>query len=201
MSPAFSQRSTVFKIDMAKSIADLTNSVATYIEGLAEKIERGAKLRVGFLEGSTGYYDGEAVSIPMIAAIQNFGAPRAGIPPRPFFNDCIENNKDSWGPAVARQLVANDYDGERTMNIVGAGIAAQLKQSITDTNSPPLSPVTLMLRKMRSEGGPDFVVNRSVVEEARQRVEAGESYAGVSTKPLIYTGQLQQAVDYEVDSE
>ena len=68
-----------------------------------------------------------------------------------------------------------------------------------DTNEPALSPVTLMLRKMFGNH-PEEIRGRDVAE-ARRRVSAGESTAGVSTKPLVWTGHLLASVDYEVKTD
>ena len=87
----------------------------------------------------------------------------------------------------------------RTRAPRGQAIAGQLRQSIVDTNTPPLSPVTLMLRKMQTDN-PDLKVGGKTVGEAAQRVAAGESYGGVSTKPLVWTGVLLNSVDYKVES-
>jgi hypothetical protein len=79
----------------------------------------------------------------MIAAIQEFGAPKAGIPPRPFFRNMIADKQGEWPSAIAGLLKDNDYDAARALDIAGFAIAGQLKQSIIDTNAPPLSPVTI----------------------------------------------------------
>jgi hypothetical protein len=135
----------------------------------------------------------------MVAAIQEFGAPKAGIPPRPFFRTMIEEKSPEWGDAVGALLINNDYDAARTLGQTGAAIKGQLQQSIIDTYNPPLSQVTLMLRKMRAED-PDLVVTGKTVGEAARRVKAGESTEGVSTKPLVDSGHLLQSVDFEVKS-
>lgn len=99
-----------------------------------------AKLKVGFLEGST-YPDGTPV--PLVAAVQNFGSSSRGIPPRPFFSNMIREKKTGWAPAIAKNLKANDYDVKKTLNQAGEAIAGQLRQSIVDTNAPPLKPATI----------------------------------------------------------
>ncbi len=99
-----------------------------------------AVLRVGFLEGAT-YPTGKPVA--MIAAIQNFGAPRAGIPPRPFFSNMIANKSGEWPKALAGLLRSNDWNAERALDVAGAAIAGQLRQSIIDTNTPPLAKSTI----------------------------------------------------------
>ena len=107
---------------------------------LAAKLRNPATLRVGFLERAT-YPDGTPVA--MIAAIQDFGAPRAGIPPRPFFRNMIAAKKGEWPAAIAQLLKENDYDAVVALNITGEAIAGQLRQSIVDTNAPPLKPATV----------------------------------------------------------
>jgi hypothetical protein len=111
----------------------------------------------------------------------------------------IEQKSPEWPEAVGNLLVANGYDGAKTLGQTGAAIKGQLQQSIIDTFAPPLSHVTLMLRKMRAED-PDLVVSGKTVGEAATRVAAGESTEGVSTKPLIDSGQMLNSVDFEVKS-
>lgn len=186
---------------MAKNFTELKESVKDKLQEITNQVGNKGIVRVGFLEGSTGYYNGKSVPIPMIAAIQNFGAPRRGIPPRPFFTNFIKENVDSWGPGLAHQLKVTNFDVEKSLALLGAVMQGQLKDSITNTNEPPLSETTLLLRQMRSEGGANFVVTGSIVAQARARVKAGERAVGVSTKPLIDSGQLQQAVDFQVLTE
>lgn len=109
------------------------------IREIGAKIETAEVLRVGFLENAK-YPDGTPVA--MIAAIQNYGAPAAGIPPRPFFSNMIASKKAGWPGAVARNLKQQDYDATRAFALVGEGIAGQLRQSIIQTNSPPLKAAT-----------------------------------------------------------
>lgn len=160
------------------------------IKGLKEP----ATLRVGFLEKAK-YPDGTPVA--MVAAIQEYGAPRAKIPPRPFFRNMIAEKKGEWPAAIAGVLMQGQLDAKVAFGRIGAAIAGQLRESITKTNQPPLSPVTLMLRKMRGDN-PDLVVTGKTVGEAAARVAAGESSSGVSTKPLIWSSHLINSVDFEV---
>lgn len=107
---------------------------------LSKRVSRGSALKVGFLEGAT-YPDG--TSVAMVAAVQNFGAPSRGIPPRPFFSNMVRDKQAEWGPALGRILERTDFDGERALALMGEGIAGQLRQSILDTNSPPLAESTV----------------------------------------------------------
>lgn len=129
------------------------------------KLNKPGTLRVGFLEGATypstptkqlrttyskrakkgttGAVKGSPGGKPvaMIAAIQEFGTGR--IPPRPFFRNMIAKNSKNWAKGIATQLAATNFDVRKTLMITGEVIAGQLRQSIIETNSPPLSPTTI----------------------------------------------------------
>jgi hypothetical protein len=109
------------------------------LAALAARIAKPRTLRVGFLENAT-YPDGTPVA--MIAAIQNYGAPVARIPPRPFFSNMVADKRDSWAPAIAGLLQKN-MDVDKTLELTGHAIAGQLRQSIKDTNDPPLALSTI----------------------------------------------------------
>lgn len=115
-------------------------NVRRYLEHVADRVSRPATLRVGFLENAT-YPDGKPVA--MIAAIQEFGAPRANIPARPFFRNMIAKKSKEWPSAVAGLLAANDFDLEGALDQAGFAIAGQLRQSIQQTNAPPLAQSTI----------------------------------------------------------
>ncbi len=114
--------------------------VSRLLAEIADRVSKPRGLRVGFLENAT-YPDGKPVA--MIAAIQEFGAPRAGIPPRPFFRNMIAKKSAEWPKAVGDLLVQNDYDVEKVLDQAGFAIAGQLRQSIQETNSPPLAESTI----------------------------------------------------------
>ena len=134
-------------------------------------------VQIGFLAGAT-YPDGKPVA--MIAAIQEYGAPSRGIPPRPFFRNMIAAKSKEWGPAMAELLKENGYDAFRTLQQTGEAVAGQLRQSIVDTNDPPLAAATL-----------------------RARGYTGGAYnpknpATFGAKPLVDTGHMLNSVEYEV---
>jgi hypothetical protein len=111
------------------------------IKGISEKLDRHAVLKVGFLSGAT--YPDSDVNVPTVAAINEFGAPSRGQPPRPFFRNMIAKKKGSWGKAISKLLKENEYSAEKTLRKTGEGISGQLKQSIHDLTSPPLKQSTI----------------------------------------------------------
>lgn len=166
------------------------------LRAIAEKAGKAGTLKVGFLEGAT-YPDAASTPVAAVAAIQEYGAPRAGIPARPFFRPMIEAKKAKWGKSLGQLAVANDYDMHRTLGQMGDGIKGQLQESIINTNAPALSPVTVMLRGMKSHDQ-GLVVTGATVGEAARRVDEGLTNYGASTKVLDETGHMLNSVDYEV---
>lgn len=116
------------------------DKLSAKLTAMARSLGKGTVVRIGFLEGAT-YPDGKPVA--MIGAIQEFGAPKAGIPSRPYFRTMIRNKRGEWPKAIGSTLKANDYDARRTLDQVGAAVAGQLRQSITDLVSPPLAASTI----------------------------------------------------------
>lgn len=157
---------------------------------IARKVGRSGSVRVGFLEGAT-YPDG--TSVAMVAAINNFGAPEKGIPARPFFTNMIKENSGAWGDEFAGALKLADYDVGKALGLMGEHIAGQLRQSIVDTVAPPNSPVTNLLKQRFPMGGYGF----DDVLAAWDDVAAGE--VAPAGKPLVWSGTMLRAVDYEVE--
>lgn len=110
------------------------------IAKIVEKAGSKSLLSVGFMERAK-YPDG--TSVALVAAVQNYGAPSRGIPPRPFFSNMIKAKSPEWPKAIADLLIKNGYDMERTLKLTGEAIKGQLQQSIYDTDSPPLKPATV----------------------------------------------------------
>lgn len=165
---------------------------------LAKNIRSGAAVRVGFLEDGK---ESDGTPSAMVAAIQEFGAPSKGIPPRPFFRTMIKANEDSWGDDLAAILKANDYRARISLDQMGAEMAAQLRQSIIDMNEPALSPVTLLLRE-RFGNNPGEITFADVMK-AREDIAAGvvPQVTGTQSKPLEWTGEMLANVDHEVEDK
>lgn len=145
-----------------------------YLAGIVGRVAPagvGPSVRAGFLEGP-GYPEGP--NFASVAAWNEFGTSRA--PPRPFFRQAIKAGAPQWGAQLGKVLTANGMDGPAALTAMGQVIAGQIRQSIQALTSPPLAPSTIAAK---SRGG----------------VAAG--WAGPE-KPLIHTGDMWDAVDYEV---
>lgn len=165
------------------------------LDDISKKVSKASSVEIGFLEGST-FTDG--TSIPMVAAIQEFGSAAKGIPARPFFRTMIKEKSDEWPDAIAGLLVENGYDSEKTMRQTGAAIEQQLRESIIGFNGAPLSPVTVMLRGMRTQAKYQDMPFWDRFAIAKQRVADGKTNYGASTTPLIDTGQMLKSISSRV---
>lgn len=113
---------------------------AQRLREIAIRMGTNPEVRVGFMEDST-YPDG--TSLPMVAAINEFGAPSRGQPPRPFMRNTIAAHRKEWPKAAADLLRANDYDAKKTLALVGEGIKSQIIEQIDLLVDPPLAPSTI----------------------------------------------------------
>jgi len=98
------------------------------------------RLRVGFME-SDRYPRG--IPIATVAAINDFGAPSRGIPPRPFFRNMVRDKSPQWPNTLADLLKANGYDAKAALDKMGLIIADQLRDSILHGAWTPNAPSTV----------------------------------------------------------
>jgi hypothetical protein len=166
------------------------------LEEIARMAAKADVVNVGWLENAT-YPDKAGTPVAAIAAIQEFGAPSVGIPARPFFRGMIAAHKGEWPKQLGKIIKATDYDSDTALGNMGELIKGQLQAAIIATNEPALSPITVMLRGMRSHDQ-DLVVTGKTVGEAARRVDEDLTNYGASTKVLNDSGHLLNTVDYKV---
>jgi hypothetical protein len=166
------------------------------LEKIIKNVSKASSVEVGFAAGAT-YPDG--TSVPLVAAIQEFGAPGKGIPPRPFFRNMVRSKSGAWPDQMLELLKANNYDTAKTMKQMGLIVQDQLQQSIIDMNAPALSEVTVMLRGMRRQKRFRDLPFHELIDTAIERVKAGKTNYGASTKPLVDTGVMLKSVTVRVN--
>jgi hypothetical protein len=161
------------------------------LKRIADAVGKGAVAKVGFFQGNS-YPDGTPV--PLVAALNEYGGKNR--PARPFMRQTIDARADTWADNIGIALKKFDYDAKAAMTAVGQGAREDIKDTIIQFSSPPLSPVTVMLRGMRSKG---VKITGKTVGEAAARVAAGKTNYGASTKPLDDTGEMLGHVGLEVE--
>ncbi|MFZ4835765.1 hypothetical protein [Rouxiella sp. Mn2063] len=147
---------------MADAIELFLNKVASQLDS--------KQVKVGFIDGVT-YPDG--TSVAEVAAGNEYGIPENNQPPRPFFRNAISEHEKEWSDAVARGLEAG-YPVDQVLEVIGARIQGDVQESIETLVDPPLSPMTLHIRRTREERRTD------------------------STKPLVDSKVMIGDVNYEV---
>jgi hypothetical protein len=139
------------------------------IAGLAK-----TEVKVGIFDTSH-YTDGTPIAY--IYSIQELGYARGNIPPRPTLHPAMNDNRDIYQrlmlQAVTRALSGGDLDQE--LSQIGETAKGHVQRNIRSLTSPALLPSTLAGRASRNA--------------------AGKS----STKPLVDTGAMLQAISYAVE--
>jgi len=125
----------------------------SFLERLATKLGHGGMLEVGFLAGAT--YSGTHPTrggktfkgpVAQVAFWNEFGAPKAGIPARPFMRTAVEQNSPEWAPRMAYIAKAVNYDTKKILTNMGIMIAEQIRTSLNEWTSPPNSPRTIAIK-------------------------------------------------------
>lgn len=173
------------------SVAENVNKVLTEIS----RKMGGAKVQIGFLEGST-YPDGTPVAA--VAYWDEFGhGGNFPSPPRPFFRAMIAKESPHWGTDMAMLAKAYNFDGQKVLAVMGENIAGALRESIINTNSPALSPTSLVLRA-KFWGHPGDIKISDVLA-AQKAVATGKAGAsGTQAKPLVWTGHMLASIGFEI---
>lgn len=155
-------------------------------------------LKVGFLPEDK-YRNGVPVAAAAFWAEYGHGGTMPA-PPRPFFRTMIAKESGTWGPKLAALLAKNGNDGKEALGQLGEDIANALGQSITEFEGVPLSPTTLMLRKIYGNDRDVKLKSITQVWDAQRRVAKGETGAtGTEAKPLVWTGFMASAPKFEVE--
>lgn len=115
-----------------------TDAIMKKLEAIAKSIG-GGEVSIGFMNGAT-YPDGTPVAA--VAFWNEFGKPEIGQPPRPFFRNMIAENSDQWPADMAKAAKATEYDGQKTLSLMGEKIKGQLQKSINDFTTPAIKEST-----------------------------------------------------------
>lgn len=134
---------------------------------------RGASALVGIFDGvSVAREDGSPALIAEYAAYNEFGTER--IPERPWMRQCLDRHGPEYEADLAagqERIVTGKATTRQVLTALAVKLQRHLKESITRGDFAPLAESTLERRRDRGN---------------------------VSTKPLIDTGAMRNAVQWEV---
>jgi hypothetical protein len=174
----------------AKTIL-LSDAVAAKLKEIAKKVHGSVDI---------GFIDSEQAPIAFWNEFGHKG--RFPAPPRPFFRTMVAKDSPQWPKMMAQELKASNFDGAHTLAYMGEEIDGALKQSIIDTNDPPLSPTTLRLR-FKFKNNPQNIRARDVLQAQADVVKGRKNLgmaSGTQAKPLIWTGEMLNSTGYRVNS-
>jgi hypothetical protein len=102
------------------------------LKSIEDKIVNAGVLRVGFLEGARypAKKKGGALHVAQVAFWNEFGAPRAGVPSRPFFRNTIAKESPTWGDKLGKAVKATNYDGQKALALLGVSIADDITNAV-----------------------------------------------------------------------
>lgn len=152
----------------------------------------GVEAKTGWFE-SAHYETGQPVAY--IAAIQELGDGK--IPPRPFMRPTVAEKGKAWMNLLgqgAKAVLNSKATAPAVMEAVALQAAGDIAEKISEIHAPPLSLITLMLRKYKMKHGQGSVTGAIVGEMAAELKKGPPDLSGVSTKPLVETGQLIQSI-------
>lgn len=179
---------------MASKRLDVSKLVAKQIDAIAKKMGNGS-VSIGFLENAI-YPDGTPVASVAWWNIMGHGGPFPS-KPRPFFQNMIAKESPSWPGTMATLAIKTKNNGPLVLAAMGDDIQQALIKSITDFNSVPLSPTTLLLRK-RFGNSPEKITLADVRQAQRDAAKGATGAAGTQAKQLVWTGFMQNHTGYEV---
>lgn len=155
------------------------------------------------VRGKTGYFETakyeDGTPVAYVATVQEFGF--KSIPPRPTMRPtAAEKGKTggAWATLFGKGAKAV-LDGNATpiqvmesLALVAAGDVSKAIAALTD---PPLSPLTLLARLYKRDMGQKIKSGKTLGTLSKSLDAGPPNLAGlVSTKPLVDTGQMFQAV-------
>ncbi|MTC15647.1 hypothetical protein [Providencia alcalifaciens] len=164
------------------------------------------QLKVGFFEHSQ-YTDGTPIAY--VAAIQELG--HGAIPPRPFMRPTMTEHRQEYSQLIgraAKAAVKGNITVSEGLKQVGEKAVGDIQMTIRSIQTPPLSMVTLLLRKRRKQEG--FKAGGKAVGQAycdanfigpRSKKDKTVDVSGVSTKPLVDEGLMLQSVSCAVEDK
>lgn len=151
---------------------------------LALKQLDGIETKVGWFPSARSE---NGTSVAYYMSVQEHGA--GPIPPRPFFRTTIAAEKQNWikyAAQGAKAVLAGKLTPFEVMDGLGERAQEDVKETINQITSPPLSPITLELRAMKHKD-PNLRVTGTLVGQVAAKVKQPgyQLAAGTPDKPLI----------------
>lgn len=183
------------------SIRKVDGPAKKNIEKAIKDLDKKEVAKSGWVRGSH-YLNGTPVA--KVAYWQEFGTPNARfpIPPRPFFRPAVAQLKNEWSTTskiISKKIATGKLTVHGALETLGLRGQGVLRKKIVEVNAPPLSPVTIVLRRWKKKGKK---INFTTVLQAISYIEReGKPPGAGSVKPLNDTGYMLATVTSTVGKE
>jgi hypothetical protein len=139
-----------------------------------------ARAKVGWFEANK-YPDGTPVAY--VASIQEFGSPQNSIPPRSFMRKTISEKSEDWKKLLAsgtRAILAGNSSTSSVIDKVAFRATGDIRKTISTLWEPKLEDSTI---------------------QSRLRQMSNKKLVGNLYKPLVFTGQMLDTLDYRMETK
>lgn len=119
-----------------------TKKIQDRLESISKEFD-GMMAQIGFPSGKK-YEDG--TNVAEVAAIHEYGAPKAKIDARPFFRPAIKKHHDEWVDVLKDKIpdvLSKKETSFDVLDYVGRIAAANVQKEISEVTSPPLKEETI----------------------------------------------------------
>ncbi|NNB91477.1 hypothetical protein [Corallococcus exiguus] len=151
-------------------------------------------VRTGFLGHERDRPEGDALTMPELAATHEFGAPEVGIPERPFVRPAFDKHREDYARLLEKAVVAM-LDGrvslQQGLGLAGARMANDIKNFVTQGAEvpPPNAPSTLARKEAKG---------RMTTDGKLAAAHSGQGAAG-APRTLVDTGRMVDSVSWTVE--
>lgn len=116
------------------------------LKGLEEKMKKlaGLEVRVGVFGDANR--EGSELTNAELAAIHEFGAPRANIPERSHIRRTFDMKQRDWQALAAKLLkgvIIDRFTAEQALGLLGERAVADMRATVRAGLEPPLQPATI----------------------------------------------------------
>lgn len=135
-----------------------------------------------------------------VASIQEYGSGK--IPPRLGMRETKKEKQSVWkdfAKGASKKVLDGSWNGRDAMTALAYQAHKDIYKRINSNPGPPLSDLTLALRKKREQG---IKVTGSIVWETWRKLKAGEAVAlSTNTQTLVDTSRMLNNLDVLVENK
>jgi len=159
----------------------------TRVAGPARKHILGAAIQLGQQSGKVGWFPSakypDGTPVAGVAAVQELGSAKQGIPPRASFRITADAEANEWArvsAGLSRMVMRGQIQPVDLLEGLCLKAEGDVRETITKLQSPPLAAATIAARKRRLAAG-------------------GPPPAATIEKPLVDSGLMLATLTSQVD--